>query len=205
MRKEITILLCLAVSLAAFAQEPDKPAMEKFFMDGLSLYEGGLERPLPDSLQRVDKDLYVSDYGHYETESVRALSYFLRDKKGNYTPLRDKDRPVESIVTLLSGYTGSTNYTVALKQHRYNYAMEEVDVPLNRLLGFCIMECAFVPFVGIEKAGEDHVKATLFLVNEQLGYTHTLIFDIDPGILEKEEGLLQAEAYTFTPIHNLAR
>ena len=147
MRKEITILLCLALSFAAFAQEPDKPAMEKFFMDGLSLYEGGLERPLPDSLQRVKKDIYVADYGHFETETVRAVSYFRRDKKGNYLPLLDRDYPKESVLTLLSGYTGNSNYTVALKQHRYNYALEEVEVPLGRLLGFCIMECAFVPYV----------------------------------------------------------
>ena len=205
MRKEISILLSLALAFTAFAQEPDKPAMEKFFMDGLSRYEGPVERPLPDTLQRVDKDIYVADYGHYETESVRAVSYFRRDKKGYYAPLRDVAYPKESILTLLSGYTGTTRYTVHFKQRRYNYATEEVDVPLNRLLGFCILECAFVPYVGIENASEDHVKATLFLVNRELGYAHTFIFDIDPGLLGKEEGLLQAEAYTFTPIHNLAR
>lgn len=205
MRKEISILLALVLSaFAASAQEPDKPAMEQFFMDGLSRYDKPLERPVPDNLQRIDKNLYVSDYGHYETESVRAVSYFRKVRQA-YVPVRDPKMPVESIATLLSGYPGSSHYTVYIKQHRYNYAMEEVEVPLNRLLGFCIQECAFVPFVGIEKEEDGLVKATLFLVNEDLGYSHTLIFTIDPAIFGREEGLMQAEAYTFTPIHNLAR
>lgn len=204
MRKSISLLLILVLGLSAFAQEPDKPAMEKFFMDGLSRFEGPYERPIPDSLQRIDKNLFVSDFGHYETESVRAVSYF-RKKDGHYVPLRERALPVESVVTLLSGYTGDSHYTVNLKQHRYNYATEEVEVPLDRLLAFCIIECAFVPYVGVESNDDSTMKATLFLVNEQMGFSHTLIFTIDLDVLDHDTGCLEAEAYTFTPIHNLAR
>lgn len=204
MRKTISTILALSLAFAAVAQEPDKVAMEKFFMEGLATYDGPMERPVPEELQRIDRNLYVADYGHYETEAVRAVSYFRREKQG-YAPLKDRKLPRQSIATLLSGYTGGTRYTVNLKQHRYNYAMEEVEVPLNRLLAFCIIECSFVPYVGFEKVDDNQAKATLFLVNEDLGYSHTLIFTIDLDILKRDEGLMQAEAYTFTPIHNLAR
>lgn len=204
MRKTLATLLALALALPAGAQEPDKLELEQFFMDGLAAYEGPTDRPLPDELQRIDRNLYVSDYGHYETESVRAVSYFRRERQ-TYVPVRDRKFPVESVTTLLSGFTGDSHYTVRLKQHRYNYAMEEVDVPLGRLLGFCIIECAFIPYVGIESVEDKQVKATLFLVNEDLGYSHTFYFNIPLDLLNRDEGLLQAEAYTFTPIHNLAR
>lgn len=205
MHKAIITFLSLAVSLVAFAQnQPDKPALEKFFMEGLARYDSPVPRPLPDTLQRIGKDLYVSDCGHYESEQVRAVSYFRR-VKGYYLPLRDRSLPAESVATLLSGYTGSSHYKVCLKQHRYNYALEEVEVPLDRLLGFCIMECGFMPFVGIESTSDTRMKAVLFLVNSRLGYSHTFLFTIDLDILSQDTGLLQAEAYTFTPIHNLAR
>lgn len=204
MRKALNILLALALSLSAFAQEPDKPAMEKFFMDGLARYEGPFSRPVPDELQRIGPNLFVSDYGYYETEAVRAVSYFRRERQ-QYVPLRDSSLPVETVVTLLSGYTGDTHYTVKLKQHRYNYAMEEVDVPLEKLLGFCIIECQFVPYVGIESQENGVIKATLFLVNRELGFSHTLNFTIQKDLLGSDKGFMQAEAYTFTPIHNLAR
>ena len=204
MRKTLSLLLALALSVAAFGQEIDKPAMEKFFMEAMAVYEGPLSRPIPDSLQRIDKNLYVCDLGHYETEVVRAVSYFRRGMRG-YVPVRDRKLPVESVATLLSGYTGDSHYTVYLKQHRYNYAMEEVEVPLDRLLGFCINGCGFVPYVGIEKMEKGQIKATLFLVNQELGFSHTLIFTIDQDLLGRDKGQMQAEAYTFTPIHNLAR
>lgn len=204
MRKALSFILALTMALAAGAQEPDKPALEKFFMDGLARYEGSVERPIPDNLQRIDRNLYVSDFGYYETEAVRAVSYFIR-KKDSYIPLRDPSRPSESVVTLLSGYTGSSHYTVSLKQHRYNYALEEVDLSLNRLLGFCIIGCSFFPYVGIEQVDDRHIRATLFLVNEELGYSHTILFDLDRELLGRDSGQLQAEAYTFTPIHNLAK
>ena len=204
MRKALSFILALTMALAAGAQEPDKPALEKFFMDGLASYDAPLERPIPDNLQRIDRNLYVSDFGYYETEAVRAVSYFIR-KKDSYIPLRDPGRPAESVVTLLSGYTGSSHYTVSLKQHRYNYALEEVDLPLNRLLGFCIIGCSFFPYVGIEQVDDRHIRATLFLVNEELGYSHTILFDLDRELLGRDSGQLQAEAYTFTPIHKLAK
>ena len=204
MRKTVSILAALVLALSAQAQEIDKPAMEKFFMDGLARYEGPLDRPVPDTLQRIDNNLYVSDAGHWETEQVRAVSYF-RKVDGRYVPLRDRKLPLESVATLLCGYTGDSNYTVLLQQHRYNYALEEVEVSLERLLGFCIRECGFMPYVGVEYSDENRIKATLFLVNEQLGYSHTILFTVDPEVLDRESGRIQAEAYTFTPIHNLAR
>ena len=204
MRKALSTILALVLALASFAQGLDKPAMEKFFMDGLARYAGPYERPVPEKLQRIEKNMYVADYGHYETESVRAVSYFQK-KKHTYIPIRDSEHPVESVTTLLSGYTGDSRYKVYLTQHRYNYALEEVEVSLNQLLGFCILECGFVPYVGIESSGDGKVKASLFLVNESIGYCHTLNFIIPISMLDSEDGLIQAEAYTFTPIHNLAR
>ena len=204
MRKAVSLILTLALSLAAFAQELDKPAMEKFFMERLARYDGPMDRPVPDNLQRVEKSLYVSDNGHYETEAVRSVAFFQRKLLG-YIPVRDSKLPVESITTLLCGYTGASKYKVYLRQHRYNYALEEVEAPLNKLLGFCIHECGFIPYVGIESIEDGQAKASLFLINESIGYSHTINFVIPLSILDGDEGLMQAEAYTFTPIHNLAR
>lgn len=204
MRKTIVILLSLVLCGGAFAQELDKVELEKRFMEGLALYEGPFGRSVPDNLQRIDKDLYASDSGNYEVESVRTVAFFRR-VKGQYIPLRDKNKPESSIATLLCGYTGDTDYTVSFKQHRYNYATAEVDVSLNRLLGFCINGCGLVPYVGFEKEQDGLVKATLFLVDNERGYAHTFHFTIDKDILSDVKGTLQADAYTFTPIHNLAK
>ena len=199
MSAAITILLSLFM-LFPF-QEKDKTELEKHFMDGLAAYSPGKPLKTPSNLARIDKSLYVSDNGFYETEAVRNRSYFQKDYF-LYRPVCDASLPVESVMTLLCGYTDKTNFSVHLTQHCYSHATVEVDVALSQLLGFC-MEEGFLPFVGIESSDTELVVATLFLVNTQLGYSHTFQFKIDPLLLDEKEGYFTAEGYTFTPIHNL--
>lgn len=205
MQKTLTILLAaLLLSVQALAQGPDKAALEEAFLQRLALYEPTGKQPEPDSLQRIDRNLYVMDKGCYETEAVRSQAYFTRTWKG-YVPVHDASLPVESITTLLSGFTGKTRYQVQLKQRRYNYASMEVELPLATLLEFCLLDPTFKPYVGIESQEEDTIKASLFLVSEKLGYCHTFNFTIPKALLDQNTGTMTAEAYTFTPIHNLAR
>lgn len=205
MQKTLTTLLAaLLLAVQALAQGPDKAALEAAFMERLAVYEPGDWKPQPDSLQRIGPKLYVMDKGFYETEAVRSQAYFTR-KWNRYIPVNDASLPVESITTLLSGFTGDTRYNVSLLQRRYNYGTVQVELPLNKLLAFCLEDGAFKPYVGIESQEGDTIKASLFLVSEKLGYCHTFNFSIPKALLGQNTGTLQAEAYTFTPIHNLAR
>lgn len=205
MQKTLTTLLAtLILAVQALAQGPDKATLEEAFMQRLAVYEPGDWQPRPDSLQRIGRNLYVMDKGFYETEAVRSQAYFTR-KRNRYIPVNDATLPVETITTLLSGFTGDTRYNVSLLQRRYNYGTVQVELPLSKLLAFCLEDGAFKPYVGIESQEGDTVKASLFLVSEKLGYCHTFNFTIPKALLGQNTGALQAEAYTFTPIHNLAR
>ena len=205
MQKKLTVILAvLLLSVQALAQGPDKAVLEDAFLQRLALYEPTGAQPRPDSLQRVSRNLYVMDKGFYETEAVRSQAYFTRSLKG-YVPVNDASLPAETVTTLLCGFTGKTRYTVQLKQRRYNYAAMEVELPLSTLLEFCLSDPTFKPYVGIESQEGDTIKCSLFLVSEKLGYCHTFNFSVPKALLGQNTGTLKAEAYTFTPIHNLAR
>lgn len=204
MRKILTIVLLVSLSTTAFAQEiisgMDKVQLEQSFLDGLLQYRVHVRQILPDNLIREGKDLYVSDNGFYETEGVRNRSYFRRQPI--MQPLCESAFPVESVFTLLTGYTGNTNFTVHLIQHRYNYETEEVEIPLAQLLQYC-QDNGFVPYVGIETREENLIVASLFMVHPGYGFCHTFKFSLTPDLLDRKEGVFHASAYTFTPIHNL--
>lgn len=199
MRTAINILLIFLSLLVP--QEKDKTVLEKHFMDGLAAHVPETRESIPTNLTRIDQNLYVSDNGFYETEAVRNSSYFHREAL-SFKSVCESALSVESVMTLLSGYTDKTNYVIHLTQYCYNHSTVEVDVPLSQLLGFCMSE-GFVPYVGIESPGPDIIVATLFLVNQQLGFCHTFQFMIDPNLLDQREGFFSASGYTYTPIDNL--
>lgn len=207
MRKAVTILTVLATFLLlrvpALATNPDKVDLEKQFMDKLALYQPQGPRQIPADLARIGKDLYVCDNGEYESESVRNVAFFLKTGQ-SFSPVRDTLLPVQSTTTLLSGFTEGANYTVELLQHRYNYETVEVELPLYKLISFCLSG-GCIPYVGVEQDENGIIKASLFMVNEGAGYCHTFNFTIPKAIFCATEGKVKAEAYTFTPIHNLAK
>ena len=211
MRKALTILWVLAMWFPCTGRsvqdgsirlkEKDKVELEQAFWDGLLVYRPKGKSLCPDNPKRIDKDLFVNEGGFYETESVQNTAFF---KKAlfSWIPVCESARPVESVMTLLTGYTGKKEYTVHLMQHRYKFGMAETDVPLELLLEYCfVMGCT--PYVGIESQEDDCVVATLFMVNPKSGYCHTFKFIIEKSLLDLEKGEIQAEAYTFTPINNL--
>ena len=181
----------------------DKVQLEQEFWDGLQVFiPKGLKASQGD-LKRIEKNLYVSEQGWYETESVQNTAFFRKWMFG-WIPLCESDRPAESAMTLLTGHTGKKQYTVQLKQHRYKYGMSETEVPLALLLEYCLSQ-GCIPYAGVESTSDGRVVATLFMVNADAGYCHTFKCEMDSTMLDSEEGTIEAEAYTFTPIHNLAK
>ena len=179
----------------------DKVELEEAFWDGLLIYRPIGKAMAPVNPRRIDKNLYVSENGWYESESIQNTAFF-RKALFSWSPLCESAFPVESVMTLLTGHTGKKTYSVHLLQHRYKFGTAETDVPLALLLEYCRrMDCT--PYVGIESQDEDRVIATLFMVNAHDGYCHTFKFTIDTALLDAETGEFQAEAYTFTPINNL--
>ncbi len=181
----------------------DKAELDAFFITGLRMAGPAASRALPSNLSRIGKDLYVSENGYYETPSVQNCAFFQK-RQNRYYPVCESRLPKESVMTLLTGYLGSKRYTAHLKQFAYNYSTVEVDVPLTQLLAYCL-ENGCTPYVGIEKCDRKDIRASLFMVNEKLGYCHTFKVDMHPSLLDQEEGPMDVSVHSFTPIHNLRK
>ena len=181
----------------------DKAELDAFFITGLRSAKAVTRQTVPTNLSRIGKDLYVSENGYYETPAVQNSSFFQR-RQNRYDPVCESRLPKESVMTLLTAYVGSKHYTARLKQSAYNYSTVEVDVPLSQLLTYCL-ESGCTPYVGIEECDRKCIRASLFMVNEALGYCHTFKVDMHPSLLDHEDGSMDISVHAFTPIHNLHR
>ena len=176
-----------------------KDELEKEFIREVALDHKVKKRETPRNLKRVDQDLYVSENGYYEIEAAQNSAFF-RKKGLFYQPLCESALPVESIMTLLTGFNRRKDYSVQAVCHQYGYKSTLVSVPLDYLIDYCLDQ-GCVPYVGIESRKDDRVVATLFMVNRSLGYSHTFQFTVDPAIFDKPAGTLYAKGYLYTPIY----
>lgn len=179
----------------------DKPELEAFFIKEVMSFRKKTQERIPDNLSRIDENLYVSENGFFESKAIQNTSFF-RKRQFTYHPVWESESPTESVMTLLTSYTGGRQFQVHLLQNGYGYSSTKVDIPLEQLLGYC-MESGCTPYVGIESNGKDLIVATLFMVNLHLGYCHTFKFSIRKDLLASKVGAMDATAYTFTPIHNI--
>ena len=176
-----------------------KDELEKAFLRKVTSERKAKKREIPRGLKRVDRDLYVAEGGFFEIEEAQNSAFF-RKKGLAYAPLCESSRPIESIMTLLTGYVRKKDYAVRATFHQYGFAQTEKTVPLDNLIDCCLEE-GCIPYVGIESGGEKPVVATLFMVNRALGYSHTFQFTVDPDILDQTAGVLDAKAHLYTPFY----
>lgn len=179
----------------------DKVELEASFLEGIASYAGSLQQGRPRNLKRIGENLYVSENGYYETEAVQHTSFF-KKTVFSWLPVCESGLPIESVMTLLTGFTGKKVFHVDLKLHGYGYSVVETEVPLTQLLAYCV-DAGCTPYVGIESTAGDTVTGSLFLLNRSFGYCHSLKFRIGKSMLDQEEGRFDAEAYVYTPVHNL--
>ena len=176
-----------------------KDELEAEFIREVAVDHKVKKKETPRNLKRVDRDMYVAENGYYEIESAQNSSFF-RKKGLFYQPLCESVHPIESIMTLLTGFNRKKDYTIQAVCHQYGYRTQQISVPLDYLIDYCLDQ-GCVPYVGIESQKEDTVVATLFMVNRSMGYSHTFQFTVDTAILDKAAGTLYAKAYLFTPIY----
>ena len=176
-----------------------KDELEAAFIREVAADPKAGKRETPRNLKRVDRDVYVAENGFYEIEAAQNSAFF-RKKGLSLQPLCESARPVESIMTLLTGFNPRKDYTIQAVCHQYGYRTRQISVPLDDLIDYCLDQ-GCVPFVGIESQKEDTVVATLFMVNRSLGYSHTFQVTVDTAMLDKTAGTLYAKAYLFTPIY----
>lgn len=201
--RSLIILLVTLILGDGFLQDGEKLKLEESFLADAASFRNDSIPGIPDNLQRISKTMYVSDNGYYESESVRNLSFYVRSRR-HYTPLCNVENPVESLTTLMTGHLPDNNYTAKITLHLYGYRTASTELPLANLLGFCLNQ-GCVPYVGISESDPEVVRGTLFMVNEKRGYCHTFRFMAPIVLFSTGEGSVVLDAYTYTPIHNLAK
>lgn len=149
-----------------------------------------------------DGEWMIANSGSYLSDMIRSDVY-LRKKNGKQSLMIDPKKPIQSIKNIL--LTGITDFILPmhLKVNQYGYKNSEIETTLQQFLKYCRKEgCRF--FVGIKTFEKDRITATLFAVNNLLGYNHVLSVDFPLSILSGDKDqFIRSVLYAYIPLQNV--
>lgn len=153
----------------------------------------------------TSKGIWIQKRGHYMIPQMASALYYREEKsdsESRFELLIDRKHAAESLINLLSVSALAKEYNVEITQQKYGFKKETYTINLGRLVSYCL-DCGCEPYIGIEQSDEQHIVATLLMVNQQWGYNHILQVSIDRDQIGKPGGVLKAKLNAFTPTHNL--
>lgn len=126
------------------------------------------------------------------------------DTDADDTPrlLLENRHPGESAINLLSVPALGRGYTAEITQRLYGYAAKIFDMPLDRLIAFCLAE-GCKPYVGIDSIDEHAVSALCIMVNDRWGYNHIFRVTLPVDGFDGRGAELRIKASVYAPTHNL--
>ena len=154
-------------------------------------------------LASSEKENLVVNVGDYLSNEIRSDLY-LQQKGEKLELLLDVERPVESIKNILLTGCFVRDIPLALTINRYGYKKTETSITLQQFVEYCRMEgCSM--YVGIKKHTKESITATVFALNNALGYNHVLAVDFPIGILAGRHSAILGTSYVYIPLQNVTK
>lgn len=152
-------------------------------------------------LPLYDFDIFVKEGGSYIIAEMKGDTYYVRDSLDKMIPLHSNSYPNETLSNLsnclIEGHT-----KLHIKQRLYGFKKCYYTLEFQTLASFLINQ-GCKPYIGIEDAPADILRATVIYVNKDMGYDHMLFIETSPETLLDPNGVIEAELSTYIPNNNI--
>lgn len=172
------------------------------------IFERDVKRLVPKPYQWSDEELPILNDQHgvihsgsYLSGEIRSDLYCYR-QKDSLKLVVDPDYPIESIKNILLTGHFMRDISMALTIDQYGYKKSRAGITLQQYIEYCRMEGCTM-YVGIKTQTENRVTATMFALNNELGYNHVLAVDFPVGILAGKPISIMGIAYVYIPLQNV--
>ena len=149
----------------------------------------------------VQKNYFIKKGGTYLNDQLTSTLYY-QQQGGAYHLLTDVFHPLESAANMMLSADAEYNCRLKVKQSMYGYKKKYFEVPLQKWIAYCKNNGCEL-YYGAESFNNNIIKASVIAVNNAENYNHVLFVNIPLTVIEKKEGLIEAQLETFIPMHNV--
>lgn len=153
---------------------------------------------------RLSRKVYIDHRGSYMSDVMKSALYYGKIS-GGWRLIFDEDLPLETVTNLLMAPAefADKDYRLDVTLQKYGFEKERFYISLAKLMDFCMCE-GCVPYVGIESFEQGQIRASVIMVNRELGYNHVLDFKFDQALLESRTGIIPVSLRAYTTTGNLS-
>lgn len=155
------------------------------------------------SLQPTSQQqFFISRGGTYLDNRLSADTYYERLDNGKFRLLANASLPAESAANMMLRTATPGSYTLDIEQSLYGYETKRMSVPLKQWIAYC-QQSGCQLYFGVEATKTDSVRAMLLAVNNTADYNHLLTFTVPLAVIDNQQGVIEAQLYSFVPMHNV--
>lgn len=146
-------------------------------------------------------DILIASNGSYLSDQIRSDLYLQKGADKN-SLIVDSERPLQSVNNIL--LTGYFNQEIPLELtiDKYGYLKSKLKITLQQFISYCRREKCKL-YIGIKTRTNDQITTTLFALNTQMAYNHTISLDFPLSILRDGTGVIKGTLYAYTPLQNI--
>lgn len=164
----------------------------------------------PVSLSDVERcgNLYILDKGYNSIEAMRNSRYYSlagnAAREDSLVLICSTRYPVESVANLFSSTDVRNDYTVEVKQLKYNFKSDSYTVKLSQLIGYCLDE-GCQPYFGIIGYDSESgaIDAVVEMRNHQEAYEHLMRVRMDTNTLDSRSGVIKVTLTGYVLTHDI--
>lgn len=146
-------------------------------------------------------DILIASNGSYLSEQIRSDLYLQKEADRNRL-IVDRERPLQSVNNiLLTGYF-DREIPLELTIDKYGYLKSDLKITLQQFICYCRREKCKL-YIGIKNRTDNQITTTLFALNTQMAYNHTISLDFPLSILRDGTGVIKGTLYVYTPLQNI--
>lgn len=147
------------------------------------------------------ENILIASNGSYLSSQIRSDLYLQKGAEKN-SLIVDSERPLQSVNNIL--LTGYFNQEIPLELtiDKYGYLKSKLKITLQQFICYCRQEKCKL-YIGIKTRTNDQITTTLFALNTQMAYNHTISLDFPLSILRDGTGIIKGTLYAYTPLQNI--
>lgn len=145
----------------------------------------------------------IIDTGTYLSEAIGdKLSQSMRN--GRWSLVVSPKSAVRSIcnIMLTGGCETETDLPLQLVIDKYGYNTDTLRITLGQLGKYLVEDRCHI-YIGVKKTDAEALHATLFVLNEAMGYNHVISLVCPLSLASGKADTVKARIYTYIPLQNV--